>query len=287
MAPTFFTTLDGDVILRVSEGSGLSSDFRVHRLLLSLSSPIFKDMFELASPTHQTIPVVEISDSPQVIDLILRFIYPGVEPPEVEELETLTAVLVTATKYRMGGIVPTLRKSLKAFLPSESIAVYLLARRFGFKEEAKEAAQSTAIWMFGMDGSEEEVNQVSSATLYRLFRFISKRAFEGQLEIERALRAPLEDRECRCSEMVETRVFYHSLAKPIAQRFESFPCPGPGDLLRVLDYVRDPPRGCEPGPDPTEGSSCPLMWTHIRITLEILAVDLRELNGRLLDEFFD
>src|ERR1700729_946263 len=122
MAPTFFTTLDGDVILRAGEGSGPSYDFRVHRLVLSLSSSIFRDMFELASPTGQTIPVVEVADSPQAIDTILRFIYPGVERPEfnLEEFEVLAAVLATAVKYDMGWIVSTLRKSLKTFLPSGS-----------------------------------------------------------------------------------------------------------------------------------------------------------------------
>jgi len=88
MASTsFFTTHDGEVIVRAGQGSGPTRDFRVHKFMLSLVSPVFKDMFTLPQPPNQNrngepdIPIVDIPDSPQVFDIILRFIYPGVEPP--------------------------------------------------------------------------------------------------------------------------------------------------------------------------------------------------------------
>ena len=288
MAPTFFTTLDGDVILRAGEGSGPSYDFRVHRLVLSLSSSIFRDMFELASPTGQTIPVVEVADSPQAIDTILRFIYPGVERPEfnLEEFEVLAAVLATAVKYDMGWIVSTLRKSLKTFLPSGSVAVYLLASRFGFKEEVKEAARTTTIWMFTINGNEEQVNQVSSATLYRLIQFVNTRHVEWQSKVEDALHIPRESTGCGCSKRAETRQFYRSLVMPIARLVAQDPC-FELEALLALGCGRDPPHTCEPMPHATEASLCPLMQMNIRHRLLELARGLEVTNDYLLREYFE
>ena len=70
------------------------------------------------------VPVVDLPDSPEVLDVILRFIYPGVEPPKFTNLTTLSALLSTADKYNIASMWPVLREALKTFIPNESFRAY-------------------------------------------------------------------------------------------------------------------------------------------------------------------
>jgi hypothetical protein len=85
--------------------SNSKHDFRVHKFILSLASPVFKDMFALPQPLDQTLdeqhglPVVDVPEPPEALDIILRFIYPGVEPPKITKPSALTATLLSADKY--------------------------------------------------------------------------------------------------------------------------------------------------------------------------------------------
>ena len=112
MSSTFFTTDDGDVILRAGLEPGSRLDFRVHRLILSLASPVFKDMFTFPQPPAQNqseehqLPIVDVPDPPPVLDTVLRFIYPGVAPPKIANLSALSAALSAADKYNITSIYP-------------------------------------------------------------------------------------------------------------------------------------------------------------------------------------
>jgi len=70
MSPTFFTTKNGDIILRAGPVSGLRHDFRVHKLILCLASPVFKDMFIFPQPPYKDqneghrFPIVDILEPP-------------------------------------------------------------------------------------------------------------------------------------------------------------------------------------------------------------------------------
>jgi len=130
-APTLFTTVDGDVILRAGPEPDSKHDFRVHKFILSLASSVFKDMFTLPQPPDQNqnekpdIPTVNVSDPPEVLDTILRFVYPGVEPPKIADLPTLTALLSAADKYNITSIYPILRDALNTLLPGNPFRAYV------------------------------------------------------------------------------------------------------------------------------------------------------------------
>lgn len=293
---SFFTTPDGDVILRTGEDSDAIQEFRVHKLILSLSSPIFKDMFELAEPVDymdDLVPVVDISDSPEVIDAVLRFIYPGIESPEIKTVSMLGTVLATVTRYAIDSIVPTLRKSLKGFLPNQCVEVYLLGCRFGFREEAKEAAKLATLRMLGRDDYAEEVEAAADTDLDQLFRFTKEREEEAQSRIKILLERPV--KECECGHGDRAQEFYLSLTREVGDLFARNPCIECGDLLRLFDAVRDPPIGCKPLPHPARrffddydksAFSCPLVQMSIRNTLAGLVSDLEEINDELLEEYF-
>ncbi|KAF9649411.1 hypothetical protein BDM02DRAFT_3082846, partial [Thelephora ganbajun] len=184
-----FTTDDGDVILRAGSAPGLQHDFRVHKLILSLASPVFKDMFAFPQPPDRTLngqhelPVVNVPDSPEVLDTILRFIYPGVDPPKITKPSTLIALLLTADKYNITSICTILRDTLKTFLPVHPFGVYVVACRFGFLEEAKGAARVAGSKSI-MDGEfDEEVRHISSVDLLRFVRFVQEREHKGRSKI--------------------------------------------------------------------------------------------------------
>ncbi|KAF7362657.1 BTB domain-containing protein [Mycena venus] len=130
-----------DVILRSSDGI----DFHVHRLVLSLASSVFKDMFAFPQPdSDPVIPTVQVSESARILDLVLRFWYPGAEPTVVQTLddlrETLEALIM---KYDVKFVVPSAKKKLREHLADDPVAVFSIACRLQWKDVALEAAKES------------------------------------------------------------------------------------------------------------------------------------------------
>ena len=97
MATEWQNPPDADVILRTPEGKEL----RAHQLVLSLSSPVFRDMFSSPLPTETEPPklaIVDVHDSPEALEIFLQIIYPVPNSP-INDLDTLTSVLKLADKY--------------------------------------------------------------------------------------------------------------------------------------------------------------------------------------------
>ena len=300
MPPTFFTTSDGDIILHASTDSGPKHDFRAHKFILSLASPVFKDIFTLPQPSGQKqdgesdIHTVDIPDSPKVIDIILRFIYPGVEPPNITNLSTLTALFSATDKYNIASMLPILRQSLKTFLPGDSFEVYIIACRFGLSEEAKEAAQVSTSWSMIKRDYNKAVRHISGPDLYRFARFVQEREREGLSRIERSLGWHLSV-EADCNHWRDAEDFYSRLTKEVSDVFVRNPRLEVKDLFEVFDKIRDPPPGCELPENSAEwyydaGSDepflCPLLPMSIRKNLTVLVRELNALNHTLLDTVF-
>lgn len=302
MTSTLFTTDDGDVILRAGTEPDSKHDFRIHKFILSLASPVFKDMFALPQPPNQTLdeqnrlPVVDVPDLPKVLDVILRLIYPGVEPPTITEPQTLSTLLATADKYNIASISPILREKLKGFLPRCPLWVYVIACRFGFLEEVKEAAKLTTMQSFLYFKDCEDLQHISSADIFRLVQFIQERETAGRRRIRDHLDPSyLEDSTTceHCGEDVQD--YYFHLMKEVEDVFVENPLAQFKDLVVVLGRIPDPPPGCERLPKPgdwyyeggdEEALSCPLQPMTIRGRLSDVADDLRLRNVEMLRKFF-
>lgn len=298
---SFFTTHDGDVILRATQEPSPTQDFRVHKLILSLASPVFKDMFTLPeSPDRNRteppeIPVVDVPDSPQIVDTILRFIYSGVEPPKVSNVATLAALFSTADKYNITSIHPVLKASMKTFLPRNSFMVYITACRFGLLEEAMEAARVSTPLSILKPGDDEAVQHVSGPDLYRFIRFVQERDHQGRSIIKQKLGWSYVTRDCDCPHWEGGEDFYFRLTRVVQDEFVENPCLDPKDLLMVLSKVPDPPLGCDPQPNSAEwyynggdddAFSCPFSPMSIRDKLMGLVMELEELECSLLKQAF-
>ncbi|KAJ6556513.1 hypothetical protein DFH09DRAFT_1037738 [Mycena vulgaris] len=140
--PSFpFDDPAGDVILRSSDGI----DFHVHRVVLSLASPFFKQMFTLPQPNAEPgVPVILVSESALVLDRALRFWYPGAGPilsQTLVELEkTLECLLL---KYDIQSIIPFAKHQLRGYMEGNPVAVFAIACRHEWKDLAMESAQSS------------------------------------------------------------------------------------------------------------------------------------------------
>ena len=85
MAPYEFDAPDTDAILRSSDGKEL----RVHRLILSLSSPVFQGMFSLPQPTDASpeIPCVDVSEPSDILQPFIQYLYPRSPPQGLRHID--------------------------------------------------------------------------------------------------------------------------------------------------------------------------------------------------------
>ena len=187
-----FNWPDGDVILRATHGEE-SRDFRVHRLFLSFSSPVFKDMFRLPQPSSTTtsdgVEVVGVTDPPRALELILRFVYPSAASPVIDDLTILSEALLVADKYDIEVARSRLRSSFKGFAETEPLRAYAVACRLGLEDEMKIASsKTTSIHLPGLAQLPDEFKLVSATEYHRLVLLHSR--YRKEVEAI-AMRSPL------------------------------------------------------------------------------------------------
>ena len=291
MLSNFLTTDDGDVVLRSGSNSDSQHDFRVHKFILSLASPVFKDMFTFSQPLDLTsnephqLPVIDLPETTEILDIILRFIYPGIEPPNITEPSTLTSSLVAADKYNITSIYPALSETLKAFLPTRSVWVYIIASRFGFLEVAKEAARLSSLQRLSCLDDREDLQYISSTEFFRLFEFVQTREHEGMRKISDLLDPYSLNPPAKCflHGRKDPENYYLRLLSAVQEAFVADPCIGIKDLFVVLNKIPDPPVGCEP----TASWACPLQPKYFRRRLSKVVSRLRNNETKLLDRLFE
>ena len=172
-----FDAPDADIILRTTGPP--KRDFRVHSLLLSLASPVFKDMFSLPQPTTPAsggnvaeTEIVEVTDPARALDIVLRLIYPFTPPSFGEDLDILVECLVIADKYEIKGAMARLRRGLSQVGVSHCLRVYAIASRFGFANiaEATSLLILSSVNLAEISQLPDDFKFVSAAAYHRLVR---------------------------------------------------------------------------------------------------------------------
>ncbi|EKM51006.1 uncharacterized protein PHACADRAFT_53674, partial [Phanerochaete carnosa HHB-10118-sp] len=138
-----FDAAHADVVLRSSNGK----DFPMYKLDLPRLSPVFEAMFTLPQPSENTtsheasqaLPVVQLTESSQVLQVLLRFYLPG-PPPSLTDFPTAVRVLEGARKYEIDFAADATYKALQETTEDEPIRVYAIACHYSLEPLGRKAA---------------------------------------------------------------------------------------------------------------------------------------------------
>lgn len=175
-----FNHPNADVILRSSDKDPV--DFRVYKLLLSLASPFFSEIFKLPQPSTPSVysdeccdpggvPIVQMTEDRETLRLLLSLCFPVsvCQIPRFSSLQELQKVIEAAFKFEMEGLQKHLRTELIAlrFIEAQPLRAFAIAYRYGWDEEARKAARYTLRHHINPIFV-SELGYISGATYYRL-----------------------------------------------------------------------------------------------------------------------
>ncbi|KDQ61500.1 hypothetical protein JAAARDRAFT_704813 [Jaapia argillacea MUCL 33604] len=172
-AAPFDNLPDADIILRSTD----YVDFRVHKGVLSIASPIFGDMFRMGREEKKGeeiggLPVVPmLTEDSKVLDIVLRLCYP-VDKPTFDKVEDIQRILPAAEKYQMGAALKHLGEKLVSpqFLIPEPFRVFAVARRYDMENEVRIAAKQTL--RHSLPGPDiPEMKSISASSHLQLWEF--------------------------------------------------------------------------------------------------------------------
>lgn len=132
-----------DIILRTSD----QVDFRIHRAILAIVSPVFATMFGLPQPGGSqgnepgptSLPMVDISEDSKTLDTLLRLCYP-VPKEETKETDIVILALNAAIKYDMEWPISIFTKKLEDIAFRKPLHTWTVACRLGSETVARKAA---------------------------------------------------------------------------------------------------------------------------------------------------
>ena len=138
---------DADIILRALGPP--KCDFRVHKLVLSLASPVFKDMFSLPQPTSEDprkSSAAEVKNRRSHGPPPARASHhPSDDLPSplilCENIDTLVECLTIADKHDIRGPESQLYTMLTRISSAHPLRVYTIAARFGFTKLAESTSR--------------------------------------------------------------------------------------------------------------------------------------------------
>ncbi|KDQ60451.1 hypothetical protein JAAARDRAFT_174577 [Jaapia argillacea MUCL 33604] len=215
-----FDDPSADVILRSSDGI----EFPTFTTLLSLASPVFRDMEGVsragADVKKEGIPVVEMDEDGRVLKLLLRFCYPK-RKPVIKTFEDAKSLLIAAKKYDMEFIVEASKERLLKEGKDDPIALYAFACAHKLRDLARDAA------IMALRKTENELLPPDSPPLIAEFHDISAWSFMqllyyhrkcvsalSSLDIEQAAKPSIP----RCASCSPGNSVYSSLWSPFTNR---------------------------------------------------------------------
>lgn len=182
-----FTANDADLILRTPE----QKLFRVHKSILSIASSVFRDMLAVpqsssksATGVERDLPVVDVQDTAQDLETLLRMIYPVAFPP-ITDLNDLSNAFVILDKYHTEGLQERLKPLLTSstFLSTDPMRVYAIACRWGFKPEAAIATPYASSIGISTFTCVDDMRYISGLDYHHIVLLAQERREIGRTEI--------------------------------------------------------------------------------------------------------
>ena len=122
---------DANIMIRSSD----QAKFRVHKSVLALSSPFFKDLLSLPQPPDAEIvdglPVVPLPEDADLLNSLISLLYP-VTPIIPDSYQKVFALLAVCQKYEMDSVQSIIRAVIKAGtfpapIKAEGFSAYAIA----------------------------------------------------------------------------------------------------------------------------------------------------------------
>ena len=175
---TVFCADDADVVIRAA---GLL-DFRAHKSILSLASPVFKEMFTIPQPPTDTpgiLPHADVQDSPVTWANLLGIIYP-MQNPVIDDLGDLESLLLAAQKYQMQSTIDVYKKGLedREFIRGDPLRLYAIACRWGFRDQAKYVARNAELLTVTKRSNAGDLTGLTVSCYHSLVSFLAERDSE-------------------------------------------------------------------------------------------------------------
>ena len=161
---------DSDVTIRSCD----YVDFQVHKVILSMASTTFADMFTVPSPhgQEQVKQVIDLTENSRTLRHLLSLIYP-MDPTVPDTIEDALSLLSACQKYQMDSTATRIRALIGArkplITPANSFRAYGIASRHHLEEEALCAARLTLERAMDFNTCGEDLRFISGADLSRLF----------------------------------------------------------------------------------------------------------------------
>jgi hypothetical protein len=175
VAESPFDDPNADLVLRSSD----NVEFRVHQFLLSLLSPVFRDMLTLPQGPEahsegrvgEDRPVVPLSEDGRSLRLLLIWCDPRCSSI-CHTLEDFQLVLEVAEKYDMESVTKRVmtifRLKMVLYVVHEPVRIFALSMRYRLEELARLAAKCTLLLTLEERTHIPELKYISGSTLHHL-----------------------------------------------------------------------------------------------------------------------
>ena len=173
-APSRLDVPDANFILRSSD----QVNFRVHKSVLAMSSPFFKDLLSLPQPPDNELvdglPVVQVPENAELLNSLVSLFYPT--PPVIpRSYKEVFALLAACQKYDMESTRNYIRDDFRYNFPkpdkTEAFSAYAIANSMGLGPEMRDAAHLTLELPMTFEFLGEQLRSFTGSALRDLFRY--------------------------------------------------------------------------------------------------------------------
>lgn len=166
-----------DLILRSHD----SHHFRVPKSYIINSSPVLDELIQKAlDPPNDahgdaSLPVIQLPESGAILHGLFTFIFP-VTPNLPSTTEKAMELLSVAQKYQMVAVLVRIRDRIGQQNPpptglEPALHMYSLAQKYGFRQEALQAAQTILKHPMSIADLEDKLGMITGTALYELWNY--------------------------------------------------------------------------------------------------------------------
>ena len=162
-------------------------NFRVHKGVLAMSSPFFKDLLSLPQPSDNQfidgLPVVQVPENTDLLNTLVSLLY-LVHPVMPLSYKKVFALFAACQKYDMVSMQSLIREEIRrGYFPepdrTEALGAYGIASSMRLEPEMKHAARLTLGHPMTFDSLGEDLRSFKGLALRNLIRYCEENRHKG------------------------------------------------------------------------------------------------------------